>query len=843
MQQPHCMVMQITDSGPEPTCFSGFAGLNRIRFGSLHPAAIVMLLSDKKRENAMLYEKSLITLELPIILEKLAAETVSGAGKEAALRIRPSDDNVFVKSRLEETTAAKNMMALKSSPPFSGIIDIRGMVKRADLGGMLNTRELLDIAALLRASAAAIAYASKDGNSEKTAIDYLFMALNSNKNLENKISAAIIAEDEIADAASRELSDIRRHMRLAGDKVRQTLNKIITSTEHSKALQEPIITVRNGRYVVPVKSEHKSAIPGLVHDISSSGATLFVEPLTVVQINNELRELAAKEKQEIERILLELSADAAQHSDDIISDFDTLVELDLIFAKAKLSYKMNAVEPEVAENICIDLRKARHPLLPQDKAVPIDVRIGYEFDTLVITGPNTGGKTVALKTLGLLCIMAQCGLHIPAAEGSFVPVLDGILADIGDEQSIEQSLSTFSSHMKNITGILETFSGDSLLLFDELGAGTDPVEGAALATAIVEYARGRGALIAATTHYAELKIYAMTSPGVANASCEFDVETLKPTYKLVTGIPGKSNAFAISKRLGLPENVISDAKSRVNTENASLEDALESLEKMRLTLESERLEMDRMRRDADEDRRKAEELKIKISSEWEKAEETAKREAMRIISDARSEAESVIADLRDIRRRASDNTDWKKINDEKSEAFRRLNAVEDTIREAAAEIEAKPLSRDLVPGDKVRLRRHGTLAEVVSINPDGVLSLQAGIMKITVNKDEVDLVPDEQSREIKRQLAKSEAKLRELAAKPELDLRGMQTDEAIPILERFLDNARLAKLNTVSIIHGKGTGAMRQAVHQALRREQGRIKAFRLGRYGEGEDGVTIIEL
>ena len=791
----------------------------------------------------MLYEKSLIILELPIILEKLAAEAVSSAGKEAARGIRPSDDANFVKSRLGETTAAKNMMAQRSSPPFSGIRDIRSMVKRADLGGMLNTRELLDIAALLRASATAIAYASKEGDSEKTAIDYLFLALNPSKHLENKISAAIIAEEEIADTASRELSDIRRHMRLAGDKVRQTLNKIITSTEHSKALQEPIITVRNGRYVVPVKAEHRSAIPGLVHDISSSGATHFIEPLTVVQINNELRELAAKEKQEIERILLELSADVSQNSEDIISDFEVLAELDLIFAKAKLSYKMDAVEPEVAENTCIDLRKARHPLLPQDKAVPIDVHIGCEFDTLVITGPNTGGKTVALKTLGLLCIMAQCGLHIPAAEGSFVPVLDGILADIGDEQSIEQSLSTFSSHMKNITGILEAFSRDSLLLFDELGAGTDPVEGAALAMAIVEYARGRGALIAATTHYAELKMYAMTSPGVANASCEFDVETLKPTYKLITGVPGKSNAFAISRRLGLPEAVISDAKSRVNTENASFEDALESLEDMRIALESERLEMDRLLREAGEDRRKAEELKTKIGKEWEKAEETAKREAMRIIDDARKEAESVIDELRDIRKRASEGMDWKKINEEKSEAFRRLNALEDLTREAAADVEEKPLPRDLVPGDKVRLRSLGTIAEVISISPDGGLSLQAGIMKITAGKEEVDLAPDEQQQDIKKHLEKSEAKLRELAAKPELDLRGMQTDEAIPILERFIDNARMAKLNTVTIIHGKGTGAMRQAVHQALRREQRRIKAFRLGRYGEGEDGVTIVEL
>jgi len=790
-----------------------------------------------------LNEKSHRVLELPEILGMLAGEAVSEAAKEAARVLAPSSDPHTVMSRLGETTAAKNMMTLKGSPPFSGVKDVRGSLRRAEMGGMLNTRELLDIAALLRSSAAAISYSSGDRDGARTAIDYLFSALNSNKFLENKISAAIVAEDEIADNASRELSDIRRHIRLAGEKIRQSLNKIITSPNYSKALQEPIITMKNGRYVVPVKAEHKGTVPGLVHDISSSGATHFIEPLAVVQINNDLRELHAKERQEIERILMELSADVSNISGDIAGDFEVLAALDLIFAKAKLSYRQNAMAPEISEETRVKLRKARHPLLPQKEAVPIDIRLGGEFDTLVITGPNTGGKTVSLKTLGLLCAMAQCGLHIPATDGSIVPIFSGILADIGDEQSIEQSLSTFSSHMTNIVGILENCESGSLLLFDELGAGTDPVEGAALAMAIIEHARSRGALVAATTHYAELKTYAVNSQGVASASCEFDVETLRPTFRLIIGIPGKSNAFAISKRLGLPDAVIEDARGRVNTENAAFEDALASLEAARVKLEGERLEAGQLLRDAKEDRRKAEEYRSRLETEREKAAKTAKREAAGILDSARKSAESAMEELRDMRRKAVDGTDWQKLNEDKAELFRRLNEAEDDLNTAIEEEDEPPPSRDPAPGDRVKLLGLGTTADVISISSEGVLSLQAGIMKITARLEEVRLIEGEPQPEIKKHLAKSEARLREVAAKPEVDLRGMLTDEAIPVLERFLDSARLAKLNSVTVIHGKGTGALRQAVHQCLRREQRMIKSFRLGRFGEGEDGVTIVEL
>jgi len=790
-----------------------------------------------------LFEKSLRILELHDILEMLAAEAVCMTAKDAALELRPYTDIYEVVTNLSETTAAKNMMVLRQSPPFSGVKDIRNSVKRAYMGGSLNIRELLDVAELLRASAASISYSKNERSEEKTALDYLFSALYSNKTLENRISTAILNEDEISDNASRELADIRRHMRLASEKVRQTLNKIITSPAYSKALQEPIITMRNDRYVVPVKAEHKSSMPGLVHDVSSSGATQFIEPMAVVNINNELRELAAREKQEIERILAELSAEVSDFGDKLINDFEVLAKLDFIFAKAKLSYKLDAIEPEISTDRLIRLNYARHPLLPPNEAVPVDIRLGGDFDTLVITGPNTGGKTVALKTLGLLNAMAQCGMHIPVKDGSTVPVFSSILADIGDEQSIEQSLSTFSSHMTNIVSILENCEYDSLLMFDELGAGTDPVEGAALAISIIEHARKKGSLIAATTHYAELKSFAVTTAGVINASCEFDVETLRPTYKLIIGIPGKSNAFAISKRLGLPEVVIEDARSRVSTENAAFEDALSDLEQTRLSLESEKSETEKLLREADMSRRLAKEIKDKLDNERNKAAVIAKREAAVILDDARRTAGAVMDELQRLRKKIESDADLQKLNDAKAEMFRTLNEAESSLSETIEETEYKPPSRKIVPGDKVKLRSLGTLADVISISPDDVLSLQAGIMKITARMEEVILIEDEIPQEVKKHISKSEAKLREVIAKPEIDLRGMNKDEAIPIMERFLDNAKMAKLNFVTIIHGKGTGVLRKAVHNNLRREQRGIKSFRLGLYGEGEDGVTIVEL
>jgi len=788
-----------------------------------------------------LYEKSLNTIELPAVLSMLAAEAVSEAAKEAALSIVPSSDYYEVQSRLSETTAAKHMMETKGSPGFSGSSDITGAVRRADMGGMLNTTELLSIAGVLRSAASAIAYASGERD-EKTAIDYLFDSLHANKYLENKITTSIIGPDEIADSASSELSDIRRHMRIAGDKVRQSLNKLISSPVCVKYLQEPIITMRNDRYVVPVKAEFKASVPGLVHDISSSGATLFIEPMSAVQANNEIRELLAREREEINRILMELSAEVAGFGEGIISDFRVLTQLDVIFAKAKLSYKLNCTEPELSREGELVLRGARHPLLPQKTAVPINIRLGGEYDTLVITGPNTGGKTVTLKTTGLLCAMSQCGLHIPAGDGSSVSVTRQILADIGDEQSIEQSLSTFSSHMTNIVKILDECSDGDLLLFDELGAGTDPVEGAALAIAIIEAARRRGALIAATTHYAELKTYATTQAGVQNASCEFDVETLRPTYKLLIGIPGKSNAFAISSRLGLPAEVIDDAKSRIDTASASFEEVLENLEHTRQQLEKEELETRKLLHAAEEDRKTAEVRRRETEREREKAASLARREANRILEQARKTAEDVFAELSEMRKKAAKDTDWQRVNERKAEMFRKLNEAEESVSALEEPEEKQEPSRPVKAGDRVKLLSIGTEAQVISVGTDGVLTLQAGIMKITAKSEEVRLVETAPKPEIKKQPVQTQSGLRSTQARPELDIRGMMTDEAIPVVEQFLDNAKMGKLTSVTVIHGKGTGALRKAVQQYLKTSP-YVKSFRLGRYGEGEMGVTVVEL
>ena len=786
------------------------------------------------------FEKSLETIELPAVLKMLAAEAVGAAAKEAVLAIAPSSDIYEVGRRQAETTAAKRMMETKGSPGFGSVTDIRGSVRRADMGGMLNTVELLGIAGVLRSADSAASYGL--GGDEPTPLDGLFSSLHANRYLENRITTSITGPDEIADAASGELADIRRHMRIAGDKVRQSLNKIITSPVSVKYLQEPIITMRNDRYVVPVKAEFKASVPGLVHDISSSGATLFIEPMSAVQANNEIRELLARERAEIDRILMELSAETASCGEEIICDFNVLTELDVIFAKAKLSYRMNAGEPEITENGGICLRAARHPLLPASTTVPIDVSLGGEFDTLVITGPNTGGKTVTLKTIGLLCAMAECGLHIPAGDGSSVPLPRAILADIGDEQSIEQSLSTFSSHMTNIVRMLEECGEGDLLLFDELGAGTDPVEGAALAIAIIENARSRGAIIAATTHYAELKVYATTSPGVQNASCEFDVETLRPTYKLLIGIPGKSNAFAISSRLGLSDDIILDAKSRIDAESASFEEVLENLEHTRQRLEKEELSTKKLLLEAEQDKKAAEQYRRQVEKEKESAAKLARREADRIIAEARKAAADVFDELAEIRKNAAKDMDWQRVNDSRAAMHRKLNEAEEKLGAGTEEEVPPPSSRPIRAGDTVRLLNLGTEAQVISVGDDGMLSLQAGIMKVTVKEDEVRLVEKTTVPETPKRSVGTSGGLRAAQAKPELDIRGMMTDEAIPVVEQFLDGARMGKLTTVTIIHGKGTGALRKAVQSYLKSSP-YVKSFRPGRFGEGEMGVTVVEL
>lgn len=788
------------------------------------------------------YEKSLNILELPVVLDMLAAEAVTDGGKEACRSLRPSSDRLEVKNRLAETSAAKEMMVVRGSPSLSGIKDIRPSLSRADLGGSLNTIELLNIARVLQCARLVKGYTSDD-KLGKSCIDHLFAALHANRFLEEKITGSIVGEDEIADSASSELANIRRKIRAASARVRDCLQKIISSPSYAKVLQEPIITMRSDRFVVPVKAECKGAIPGLVHDISASGATLFIEPMAAVKANNELRELAAKEKTEIDRILAELSADCAAHAEDIASDYSYLITLDGIFARAKLSYKLNGIEPELREKGVV-LRRARHPLLPKDKAVPISLELGEDFDTLIITGPNTGGKTVTLKTIGLLNVMAQCGLHIPADDGSGVPVYRHVLADIGDEQSIEQNLSTFSAHMTNIMHILGECDADSLLLFDELGAGTDPTEGAALAIAVIEHARKLGADVAATTHYAELKVYATNENGIQNASCEFDVETLSPTYRLLVGVPGKSNAFAISERLGLSKDIIDDAKARIGVQNASFEATIEKLEQTRALLERDRAETAKKLREAEESAKKAAFLRAELSVRLEKADEKARRDAERIISDARRTAEDTFAELDEMRRKMNDDEQTQEINHARSELRRKLNESQSKVKAKQPEkpAEDKKSAREVRAGDTVEIKSMGVKAEVVDVNPDGSLNLRAGIMNVKLKPDDVYLIEGHAAKQKKQSVTLAGSTAPRAAVSPEIDLRGMESIEAVNAAEQYIDSAVMGKLKTVTIIHGKGTGALRAAVQQMLKRNKA-VKSYRLGRFGEGESGVTIVEL
>ena len=793
-----------------------------------------------------LFDKSIRTLELPRVLELLSEQAVSAEAKEKAFRIRPETEPEEVQRLLDQTDAARNFIGLRGSPSFSGVKPVAEALDRADRGGALNTRELLTIADLLTAARRAKEYFN-DEAAEKTAIDPLFLSLHGNRFLEEKIKRAIPDEDTIADAASTELADIRRHMRAAQAKSRQILQKIISSPSYGKILQETIITQRDGRFVVPVKAEHKGDLPGLVHDISSTGATLFVEPMGVVQANNEYIELQAKEQKEIDRILAEFSAEAAAHREDIQWDYDTLVRLDLIFARGQLSYKMNAVRPEVRRDGAIHLRKARHPLLDPKTAVPIDIELGDTFDTLVITGPNTGGKTVTLKTLGLLTLMTQCGLHIPAADRSAVSVYQRVLADIGDEQSIEQSLSTFSAHMVNIVEILKEADRHSLVLFDELGAGTDPVEGAALAIAVIQHVRRLGAKVAATTHYAELKTFAMTTAGVENASCEFDVETLAPTYRLLIGIPGKSNAFAISRRLGLPEDVIAAAQEQMSGESVRFEDILTQLEEKRQALEKREQEADRLLRQREEDARKAREFRDQMERAKDNARSRGEAEAKRILRDARAAADQVFQELSDMRKAQAKADRALNENEARAALRRQLNEAEEAVskRDARQEPIPKP-SRPIRAGDLVEFPGVRQPAEVVSVGKDGTLQLKAGILKMKAKADEVRLIEDDERAARKKTPAvtirqNADRALRASAAR-ELDIRGMETLEAESVVDNFISAAVMGKLDEVTIIHGKGTGALRKAVHDILRRNKA-VKSFRLGVYGEGESGVTVVTL
>ncbi len=787
-----------------------------------------------------LYAKSLVKLELDRVLAMLADCAGSQGGKEACLQLQPTSDVEDVRQMLDETTAASNMATNKGNPSFSGVYDIAASLERAGRGGSLQPKELLQIASVLRTTRTVKAYISDD--EKATILDGLFMLLIPNKYLEDRIFGAILSEEEIADTASSELADIRRHMRIQSGKIRDSLQKIISSPAYSKFLREPIITIRQGRYVVPVKSECKNDVPGLVHDVSATGSTYFVEPMSAVNANNALRELELQEKNEIARILSELTADAANHAESLLQSYHALIDLDVIFAKARLAYQMKALPPIMNADGRIVLRNARHPLIDPKTVVPISMHLGTDFDSMIITGPNTGGKTVTLKTVGLLTLMAECGLHVPAGDGSCLSTFDSILADIGDEQSIAQSLSTFSSHMRTIVDIVAQCNDRTLVLFDELGAGTDPAEGAALAIALIEFCRNMGSHVMATTHYAELKLYAMRTDGVINASCEFNVETLRPTYKLMIGIPGKSNAFAISRKLGLSESILKEASDLLGKNDRDFEDVLTQLEQQRLQMENARHEAERLRSETEKIKKQSEELSEQLRLERDKALEQARAEAKRIIDGARIAANEAEAELKALKKQVSDSGDLSGINQRQTQVRRSLNDAEQKLHGEKQAVSRPKPTREIIIGDTVELLKLGTKANVIAINKDGTYQLQAGILKMTAKSDEIYLLEQENPYKDQKQRPAHSGREMKLSSTPsEIDLRGMDSIEAVSIMERFLDEAMRSNLPSVRVIHGKGTGTLRAAVHQALKKNKF-VKKYRLGLYGEGEDGVTIVE-
>lgn len=792
-----------------------------------------------------LLEKSRRALEYDKIVKMLSEECSCNASVERAEALVPFDNIESAREALAETEDACRLSLRFGGPSFFGLKDIKDPLHRAKIGSSLTARELLDIKSVLGA-VRALSHYYEMSESMRTSLDGYFDKLVPNKYLEEKIDKTIISEDEIADSASDELLRIRRAKKRTEERARNQLEKLIRSQQAQKYLQDAIITIRGGRFVVPVKSECKAEIPGLVHDISASGSTLFIEPIGVVEANNDLRALCSEEQKEIERIIAELSSDVGEFADSISASADVAALLDFIFAKARLSFKMKAVAPRLEESGGIELRKARHPLIEREKAVPIDIYLGGDFDTLVITGPNTGGKTVALKTLGLLTLMACSGLMIPTADFSRIVFFKNVLADIGDEQSIEQSLSTFSAHMTNIIEILEVCGEGSLILLDELGSGTDPVEGAALAVSILEYLKERGAKTAATTHYAELKAYALQTDRVENACCEFDIETLKPTYKLLIGIPGRSNAFAISKRLGLADIIIGRARELISSENARFEDVVRRLETTRQGMENERGKAMIERAQAEKLKLEAEQLRNSVEREKEKELEKARREAKRLLEQSRAQAQLLYNEI-DALRKMKDTQDAEELRKlakaQIGANLKKFESMADPVSEKPDEIYILP--RPLKPGDNVVIADIGKKGTVIS-TPDssGFVEVQAGIIKTRVRIGNLRLVEENEQRTRKTHVGgvMTNISRANISAKNELDLRGYTVDEALLELDKFIDNAQLAGINILSIIHGKGTGALRSAVQRHLRGHSA-VKAFRLGRYGEGEDGVTILEL
>jgi len=807
--------------------------------------------------------KSKSTLEYDKILMQIADLAQTDGAKEKIKNLTPAIYPEFVIKFLEQTSDAKKLAALKGSPSFGTVKYVGDSVERAIKGATLAPIELLNIAYLYRSARNLLNY-NRTNKRFETSIDIIFERLFANRMLEDKILRAIISEDMIADEASYALADIRRKIKIASAKVRESLERYTTGGTYSKYLQESLITMRNGRHVIPVKSEHKNEIKGLVHDTSSSGATLFIEPLAVVEINNEIKILERKEKDEIERILSELSSNCADYADEINLNYDNITELAVIFAKCEYSFRIDGVSPKIVNKKSVFLVKARHPLLDKSTVVPIDIGIGDGYDTLVITGPNTGGKTVSLKTLGLLIMMAQTGIHIPCDEKeSYMSVFEDVLADIGDEQSIEQSLSTFSSHMTNIIKILNNISPDSIVLFDELGSGTDPVEGAALAMAILGKVHASGALCAATTHYAELKVFALETEYARNASCEFDIETLKPTYKLSIGTPGRSNAFAISQRLGMSGDVIERAKILVRSENKNFENVLSKLEEDRVTLEKEKVKAAQIRRELDQKNLETERLLKKKLHEAENNLEKAKEEARRLIASSKSSSCYIFAELDKLQKRRDEEDFKKTLTEMKASLKSHIKSAEKEIYSYMSENNVEDeleeeyvLPRELKKGDKVLIKDSQLMGVVESEAPDkdDQVQIKAGIINIKTSVSNIRLIDENIAQKINKENKEKSAeksKMRNIKKSPdreikhgrnEIDVRGQNGEDAWYIIDKFLDDSKMNKLESVRIIHGKGTGALRMALWRFFK-DDNRISSYRLGQHGEGDSGVTVIEL
>lgn len=783
------------------------------------------------------------TLELDLILEKLAAECSCDDAKDLARGLKPAGDMAEVEMLLQQTEDAFSLLARFGGPSFSGLKNVNNSLHRAAAGGSLNPKELLDIAYCLRALRTLDEWRNHSSG-VKTSLDFFFEGITSNKYLETKILSCIVSEEEIADKASDTLFDIRKKIRSKENSIREKLDSLIHSSHYQQFLQEAIITQRNGRFVVPVKAECRGNVPGLVHDTSSTGATVFIEPASVVDANNDIKVLQGKERDEIMRILYELSAESGDFAESIKHSYESAIRLNLIFAKAHLAYKMKATKPILNNEGIICLKKARHPLIDPKKVVATDIALGDEYDTLVITGPNTGGKTVSLKTLGLLTLMTMCGLFIPVADMSRVSVFNNILVDIGDEQSIAQSLSTFSSHMVNIIDIMKKADDKSLILIDELGAGTDPVEGAALAVSIIEALREKGAIIAATTHYAELKAYALDTPGVTNGCCEFDIETLRPTYKLLIGVPGRSNAFAILKHLGMTQDVIDNAKAIVGSDNRDFEAVLEKLEASRHALEEER-------KIAEEMTERARKIEEKAQSEMDKIEtlkarelDKAKREAQKLIDAAERKSSQFLLELDKLKKEQTSSNATEIARKTRRAVKAQMGEMDDLVNpnELADNWDYDyKLPRNPVPGDRIVIKGIGE-GEVLEFKNNNVF-VKSGLLKTRVKLSDIMILDKPKKKPVKTQHNVYRTSSRADAdVKTEIDMRGETVDEALSELGLFIDRCVLNNIEEIRIIHGKGTGALRSAVTDYLKTHPN-VSEYRLGRYGEGENGVTIAKL